>query len=159
MLFCKVTMSLLGVWNQNSELFIVYLRSHHHVRGKYKVWLTWSPSHRLHHLCRSLPLLLRLLFCLPATRCSLHKENRANVQTCLVTKKPCHPCWPPSGCLQLKALSCPCCPTASCPVTLASGTFRTSTNSSPLCQVGAPLFGGQLCLAKFIKLCSTDSST
>lgn len=148
-------MSLLGVWNQNSELnpllplsLTVYLlRSHHHVRAQFKVWLTLSSSHRLHRLCRSPPSPLRLLFCLPATLYFLRKESPANVQTCLVTKKPRRPCWLPSGFLQLKALSCPCCPTASCPVTPASGIFRTSTSSSPLYQVGAPPFGDQLCLA------------
>ena len=73
---------------------------------------------RLLSLCRSLLLLL----CPPVTQSTLHRESPANVQTCLATKEPCPPCWPPSGCLWCKALSCHCYPTATCPVTPASGT-------------------------------------
>lgn len=117
-----------------------YIRSYHHIRGKYSQSQIDSvsdppltPSDRLHPLCRSLLLLL----CPLVTRCSLRRESPANAQTCLATKDPCPPCWPTSGYLQCKTLNCPCCPTASCPVTLASGTLRTSTRSSPHCQVGA----------------------
>lgn len=94
--------------------------------------VVFTPSDRL-PLCRSLLLLL----CPPVTRSTLRRESPASVQTCLATKHPCLPCQPAHGCHRCKAPSCPCCRTASCPVTLASGTLRTSTSLSPPCQVGA----------------------
>lgn len=115
--------------------FYFYSRSYRHVRGKCSKSLYFTPSDRLHPLCRSLQ--LRLLLCPTVTLSTLRRESPASVQTCQAIKDRYPPCWPPSGRLQFKALSCPCSPAASCPVTPASGTSRTSTSSSPLCPVGA----------------------
>ena len=86
-------------------------------------WLKPAPLYRR----------LLLLLCSLVTQSILHKEGPVSVQTCPAIRDP-HPlCWLCRGYLWFMALSCL---TASCPVTRASGTWRTSTCSSALCQVG-----------------------
>lgn len=82
-------------------------------------------------LCRS-----HQLICPPAIQATLHWQSPATAQICLVPTIPRTPSRPLHRCLSCKVLSCNRCPTASCRVTPASGTLRTSTNLSPLCPVG-----------------------
>lgn len=82
-------------------------------------------------LCRS-----HQLICPPAIQATLHWQSPANAQICLVPTIPRTPSRPLHRCLSCKVLSCNRCPTASCRVTPAGGTLRTSTNLSPLCPVG-----------------------
>lgn len=76
-------------------------------------------------LCRSLLLPPPPPLPPPASRCTPLRDSPANAQTCLGTRDPRPPCQPRS-------------PSASCPLTRASGTSTRCMSSCPLCQVGLP---------------------